>query len=1071
MLLRTSNPRPTTASGLTGARWRDLVCCTDERTEEPAGFETVDYFKNERDAFQLTKASWRAPQLGALGSLLAHWILVPEEPALVSLPTGAGKTGVALAAPFLTPLAPRRVLALVPSTALRDQTVRQFQTMRLLREIHALTRWVDPPRIKVVAVEGTSTDWTELNDADVVVAIPQSISPESAADLSVPPSDMFDLVVVDEAHHLPSRTWRGVLAHLEAAYVLLLTATPFRLDRKPVPGTRTFVYPLRKAIAEGFYKPIRPLILPRPDPYGIRAKDNVIADEVARLLGTPEHATSALLVRAHDVQRAHQLAERYQHRGVDIEVLTSRLSEANQVRIIRRLNDGDLRAVAVVGMLGEGFDLPRLRLVAYHDKHKSMPATIQMIGRLARVSDEFTQESVLVTVDDADIHPELIGVVRDLYREDADWATLLPGLVDAEVLAEEAVQAFVEALEEREGDIDPADLRPMPRPTIYEIEQPTWHPFGESLELPAELHVGETLSGAVLLMSALSQDGSLAAFVTRRRGIPPWSADLTLESVEYGLSLVSYRSAPRTDLPSFLFIDAADQRIHQALVDALSVPNGYRPVSPQRLDGYLESLPRLSVSSIGMRNILAGTRGTSYKTRAGSSTDSDLLSIETTQTALGHVMMQINMDVGSTTVGAAFEKGKIWQRRYKSLVEYSDWVTEASELLWFPRSGNVSLLLPQIARGRLLEAWPEADPIAIEPNPAVAVGGFQLLEEDVPVGPLEDFELYAGVDPTGSLDLPRHSDRELPVVGILHNRQEQISRVCWSGVLAPNGRVSTQGRELTVRRGYVEFGTMSDFLEHYPPLIYFLNGQATQGHELFDVSAGTTPQYDPRGVVSYDWAGNGVDITAETRSKALEHGEGVSIHEGLERYLLAQPQTERWRWIICNDGAGEIADYLVIEYTYRRPIRLSLWHAKASAGLSPGLRVNDFQVVVAQALRSRSRYNNPSLWDQLRDRLTGREAPRAMLIPGSDSLARLLIHLGEPRQRPGGRASPRDWTVSRPLVHGEIGIAQPGLGCSQLLAAGPTAAGTTANSLHQLFSVLSDSIAVTGNRGVVLGSP
>ena len=1028
----------------------------------------VGYFADERDAFELTKADWRLPQLGALGSLMAHWTLAPQDPALVSLPTGAGKTGVALAAPFLTPVAPSRVLVLVPSTSLRDQTLRAFGSMRLLREIRALTRWHEPERIHVEAVEGISTDWVGLAPADVVVAIPQSISPTSGAGVSVPPEDMFDLVIVDEAHHLPSRTWRGVLDHLNPSYVLLLTATPFRLDKKPVPGTRTYFFPLRQAIADGFYKPIRPTILQRPDPYDLGARDAAIAKETLRLLGTDEHRTSTLLVRAQNVQRAHELAERYRGLGVDIEVLTSRLNDTNQTTLIRRLQRGELRAVAVVGMLGEGFDLPRLRLVAYHDKHKSIPATVQLIGRLARVSEEFPQESVLVTVDDSDVYPELVGVVRDLYREDADWATILPGLVDAEVAAEAAAKAFVEALSEREGDIDPGDLRPMPRPIVYEVDDPAWRALGPSGELPAQLHVGESLSGARILMAVSSGDGSLAALVTRRRGVPPWSGDLTLESVEYGLTIVSYRSAPRTDLPSLLFVDAADQRIHQAVVDAISLPDDARPVSSGRLDGYMQSLPRISVSSIGMRNILAGTRGTSYKTRAGSSTDTDLLSAETTQTALGHVMMQIEMGNGSTTVGAAFEKGKIWQRRYKSFVDYADWITEAAELLWFPRAGTTAELLPQISRGRPLLAWPDAEPIAVEPNPAVAVGGYQLFDGDDLVGALEDFELYAGLDPTGSLVVPAQTDTELSVVGVMHDRALQTSSVYWTGTLRPNGTAEARGRDLSVRRGYVEIGTLSEFLGYYPPLIYFLNGQAVQGHEVFDVTAGATPQYDPRSVLAHDWAGAGVNIFAETRVTAISSAQGISIHEGLEQYLLAQPQTERWRWVLCNDGSGEIADYIVIEYTPGRPVRLSLWHAKAAGG-SPGLRVNDFQVVVAQALRSRSRYNDPSLWDDLRERVMGRQSPRATVVPGSASTSRLLVHLGENLRR--GRVSLRSWQRARPLVHGEIGIVQPGLSRADLVAAPANAAGTTANSLHQLFGVVADTIAVTGNRALILGSP
>lgn len=1028
----------------------------------------MDYFRDARDAFQLTQARWRAPQLGAIGSLLAHWTLTPTEPALVSLPTGAGKTGVALAAPFITPITPKRVLVLVPSTALREQTVRQFGTMRLLREIGALTRWHDPPRIRVNAVQGVSTDWAALDDADVVVAIPQSISPASSTGVSVPPPDMFDLVIVDEAHHLPSATWRGVLEHLNFRAALYLTATPFRLDRRPVPGTRAFYFPLRQAIAEKFYKPILPVVLPRPQGNDLRTRDGLIAAEVVRRLATEEHATSTLLVRAQDVDRANELAQRYRNLGVEIEVLTSRLSDVNQIGVIRRLNSGELRAVSVVGMLGEGFDLPRLRLVAYHDKHKSMPATVQLIGRLARVSDAFPQESVLVTVDDADVYPELQGVVRDLYREDADWAVILPGIVDTEVAAEEANVAFIEALDEAEGAIEPSALRPMPGPTIYEIRDPAWHPLGTQRRLPHSLHVGQTIAGALILSAIASDDGSLVALVWRRRAVPPWSGDLSLESVEYGLSVVSYRPAPRTDLPSFLFVDASDYRVHRALLDALAVPDSRRPTTTERLDGYLQSLPRISVSSIGMRNILAGTRGTTYKTRAGSSTDSDLLSIETTQTSLGHVMMQIHTPTGSTTVGAAFEKGKIWQRRYKPFIDYAAWITEAAELLWFPRSGPSSRLLPQISRGRALDEWPSSTPIAIEPNPAIVVGGYQLFDGDEFVADLEDFELFAGVDPTESLVLPPHTASDLPVVGVVNDRSAQISSVCWTSTFKPNGRVEVMASDLMVRRGYYEVGPLSEFLEHYPPLIYFLNGQATQGAELFDIQGGSAPQYDPRSILDHDWIGAGVDISAETRATAIRKAAGISIHEELERYLLSQARSERMRWILCNDGTGEIADYIVIEWTRGRPVRLSLWHAKATHD-SPGLRVNDFQVVVAQALRSRSRFNDPLLWDELRRRINGESSPPATLVSGSDSLVRLRVLLGERRPSRPDRAG--SWTTTRPAVHGEIAIVQPGLSKAALTASTPNISGTTASSLHQLFSVVADTVAVTGNRAIVLGSP
>ena len=74
----------------------------------------MGYFESARADFQLS-ANWREPQIGAIAALLSHWTLRGDEPALISLPTGAGKTGVALAAPFVMTVPSRRVLVMVSS--------------------------------------------------------------------------------------------------------------------------------------------------------------------------------------------------------------------------------------------------------------------------------------------------------------------------------------------------------------------------------------------------------------------------------------------------------------------------------------------------------------------------------------------------------------------------------------------------------------------------------------------------------------------------------------------------------------------------------------------------------------------------------------------------------------------------------------------------------------------------------------------------------------------------------------------------------------------------------------------
>jgi len=73
----------------------------------------------------------------------------------------------------------------------------------------------------------------------------------------------------------------------------------------------------------------------------------------------------------------------YEAAGIDLALLHTALSDTHQRDIVEQLRSGQLRAVGLVGMLSEGFDLPALRLAAYHDKHRSLPATVHLSGRLA----------------------------------------------------------------------------------------------------------------------------------------------------------------------------------------------------------------------------------------------------------------------------------------------------------------------------------------------------------------------------------------------------------------------------------------------------------------------------------------------------------------------------------------------------------------------------------------------------------------------------------------------------------------------------------------------------------------
>jgi hypothetical protein len=128
------------------------------------------------------------------------------------------------------------------------------------------------------------------------------------------------------------------------------------------------------------------------------------------------------------------------------------------------------------------------------------------------------------------------------------------------------------------------------------------------------------------------------------------------------------------------------------------------------------------------------------------------------------------------------------------------------------------------------------------------------------------------------------------------------------------------------------------------------------------------------------------------------------------------------------------------------------------------VRIGDFQVVVAQAIRSRGTLPSTGVWEQLARRLDGEEAPRATIVDGSDDAALLRERLGLAEKGEDVRDEAlAAWTQRLPIVRGSIGIAQPGLSAARMreeLQATPVPAG--AEGLRQLFSVLLDTAISDG---------
>ncbi len=326
---------------------------------------------------------FRLAQLGAIHAVAAHFT-TRRDPAVVTMPTGSGKTAVLIASAFV--LRATRVLVIAPGRLVREQIGDELEKLTTLRAADAVSDEVPPPRVLSVKKRVTTPEgWERMRDYDVVVGTVQSISPEYA-DVPEPPADLFDLVLVDEAHHSPARTWKALLDHFGEAKRILFTATPFRQDQREIQGRFIFTYDLRKAFEDGVfgvirYQPVTPAARQNADiAIALAAEQQLNQDRTAGF-------AHRVMVRTDSRKRAFELLMVYElHTRLRLKIVTGDKSLRYVRGVISALTNGELDGIVCVNMLGEGFNFPSLKVAAVHSPHRSLSVTLQFIGRFARTA-------------------------------------------------------------------------------------------------------------------------------------------------------------------------------------------------------------------------------------------------------------------------------------------------------------------------------------------------------------------------------------------------------------------------------------------------------------------------------------------------------------------------------------------------------------------------------------------------------------------------------------------------------------------------------------------------------------
>lgn len=299
---------------------------------------------------------------------------------LLVLPTGCGKTIVFASVTADRVSAGDRVLILAHRGELLEQAADK------LRQAVGLGCAVEK------AGESCLGSWYR-----VVVGSVQTLMREKR--LEQFPPDYFGTIVIDEAHHAVSDSYRRILDHFSDAKVLGVTATPDRGDMRDLGAvfeSLAYEYTLPRAIREGYLTPIQALTVPLTlDISGVSMQSGdfkaseidtaldpyleQIAGEMAQLCA--DRKTVVFLPLVKTSQKFRDILNAHGFRAAEVNG-----ESTDRAEVLADFDAGKYNVLCNSMLLTEGWDCPSVDCVVVLRPTKVRGLYCQMVGRGTRLS-------------------------------------------------------------------------------------------------------------------------------------------------------------------------------------------------------------------------------------------------------------------------------------------------------------------------------------------------------------------------------------------------------------------------------------------------------------------------------------------------------------------------------------------------------------------------------------------------------------------------------------------------------------------------------------------------------------
>lgn len=870
----------------------------------------------------------RSAQLGAIFAIKSH-LTVSNKPATIVMPTGTGKTETMIATIISEKF--RKTLILVPSKMLRDQTVKKFAELGILRKIGIIPKEIISPSVGCLIT--TPSDINELEmiveECNVIISTVSLLKnfSDSFIDLL---ANKCSTLIIDEAHHVAAKTWSEIKYRFSNLTCLQFTATPFRNDGKKIDGEIIYNFPLSKAQAQNYFQPINFLPIYEFDE---EKSDFEVARTVIDVLkeDIKNELPHIILVRAKSRDRAKYLFKEIYlkyYPEYNPVMIVSGIGEREKREYLEQIKSLKSRILVCVDMFGEGIDIPNLKIAAIHDKYKSLPITLQFIGRFARTQLGLGNATVVANIADEEIGES----IKELYTQDSDWNELLKVLSDKAIGRELTLQEISRGFKGTGTKSIPI-IQLIPKvsmiPFITNSKKWRWQNWSNVFdEEKCQFYVNE--------------DKKLLVIIEMSNTKVEWTNYRDINNINWNLHMLYWNEEK-----GIFFINSTDKSIVNNLAEA--VFDNYQRVTGENVFRCLHGINRLMFATVGLNSAIDGP--IRYKMFAGIDIAQGLSEAMKENSVKSNLFGVGYNGSGKVSIGCSY-KGTIWSKWVESIDYWVEWCDDIGDKILNPK-----IDVSEILKGALV-------PVVINERPNV-----------VPYKISWPIELNLRNEDTISIELPIG---KIPIYTVdigLSNHDENgilsfyVGNECFREEFELHIEADKYSfKKIKNANAFIYLGrskrmTLVDFFNEYPPTIKFVDQSTLEGNLLVQLK--TVPAvFDNSNIIKWDW--NGINIRKESQGIEKEQD---SIQYKVIDFLK---KNEEYSVIFDDDDSGEIADIVTIMDQDKR-IVFGFYHCKYSHGETPGARVNDLYEVCGQTEKSVGWMQDPKT---IIDRMIKREGLR-----------------------------------------------------------------------------------------------